>query len=187
MNSIINPSFRSKIQTMSSLIRYNNAIHIHDENVAEHSFYVALFTMAICDFLMVPTIIKYFSIQRALIHDVHEIELSDIPHNVKEEFPRLNDICLNFEEQFNNKHFPRMIGEEEAFGLEHMEVVNTIVVLADVLSVLQYSEQELSFGNKKFEEIKELAISRIEDSLNTLNKHFNKDQIFRLHKEIFLY
>ena len=81
---------RDILSRMSFMKRFNNEIHIHDENVAEHSFYVSFYSMAICDILGYKhnSPIRIGSIERALIHDIHETILSDIPHNVKESVER---------------------------------------------------------------------------------------------------
>ena len=79
MNNFLSKDGRDMLQRMSNMIRYNNAVHIHNENVAEHSFYVAMYAMCICDFLHTGDKFRAVAMEKALIHDVHDSEISDIP------------------------------------------------------------------------------------------------------------
>ena len=146
MNNFLSKDGRDMLQRMSNMIRYNNAVHIHNENVAEHSFYVAMYAMCICDFLHTGDKFRSVAIEKALIHDVHEIEISDIPHNVKHSMEGLSE-----------------------FSNTQQAVINIVVELADILSVRQYSQQEVEFGNvKRFGEIVESTNNRIDRCLEDL-------------------
>lgn len=161
---------RDKLQRMSNMIRYNNEVHIHDENVAEHSFYVAVYAMELCDVLKIEGILRGLIIEKALIHDIHEIELSDIPHNVKKASKELEDYCLEFEEKFNRKYFNSLMNSIDDCKL--CTYVDAVVELADVLSVKQYAQQEVMFGNtKKFSPILENANYRINKLIEVVSRY----------------
>lgn len=188
MSSLYSKEGRAKIQDLSSLIRYNNKLHIHDENVAEHSFYVALYTMELCNKLNIKDKYKLYAIQKALIHDVHEVEVSDIPHNVKAAFPKLLKVCNIAEEDFNLKTFPDFIEEENRLIEENKSIhsfLNEIVNLADVISVLQYASLEVQFNNKSFEEVVKSSVERINESLTLLSSVAYESDLNELRKEIF--
>lgn len=138
---------RDKLQRMSNMIRYNNEVHIHNENVAEHSFYVAVYAMEICDILEIYGELRGYIVEKALIHDIHEIELSDIPHNVKKNIDGFEDKCIEFEKDFNLCYFNDLMNDIRLS--ENSLLIESIVELADVISVKQYAQQELMFGNKK--------------------------------------
>lgn len=169
---------------MSALIRYNNVIHIHNENVAEHSFYVSLYTMEICNFFSLSEQLKTLAIEKALIHDVHEIELSDIPHNIKHEVAGLSELCIEYEEKFNKEHFPELLKNIHATDSKAL-LIECIVTLADTLSVLQYSEQELTFGNKHFVDVNSSAQERVGKLLKSLEAFFEKSKIDSLRAKIY--
>ena len=161
---------RDKLQRMSNMIRFNNEVHIHDENVAEHSFYVAVYAMELCDVLHIKNNLRSLIIEKALIHDIHEIELSDIPHNVKNGSKELMDYCLGFEEKFNKRYFKDLINAID--DCKVCTYVNAIVELADVLSVKQYAQQEVMFGNtKKFSPILNNANYRIDKLIEVISRY----------------
>ena len=161
---------RDKLQRMSNMIRYNNEVHVHDENVAEHSFYVAVYAMELCDVLHIKPELRNLIVEKALIHDIHEIELSDIPHNVKKASKELEDYCMAFEDKFNRRYFKNLI--ESIDDCKLCTYVDAIVELADVLSVKQYAQQEVMFGNvKKFSPILENANYRIDKLIEVISRY----------------
>lgn len=186
-NSFLSVENRDRMQIMSNMIRFNNAIHIHDENVAEHSFYVATYSMMICDELKIDGYVKLVCIQKALVHDIHEIEISDIPHNVKKNIEGLEKYCDEYEEEFNKKYFPNIYRLMNTQMTEdERSMINLIVLLADILSVKQYCSQELLFGNtKRFKEIERGADSRINACLLKLEKYIGYEEMLNLKKIIF--
>lgn len=184
-NSFLEKENRDTLQRMSNMIRYNNAVHIHSENVAEHSFYVAMYTMAICDFLHSGDVFRSVAIEKALIHDVHEIEISDIPHNVKHSMEGLAEQCVRFENEYNATHFPSLMAEYDKFSTVQKHLIDLVVELADILSVRQYSQQEVEFGNvKRFGEIVENTNQRIDKCLNELSLFIESRTINKLREMI---
>lgn len=177
---------RDKIQTMSNMIRYNNAVHIHNENVAEHSFYVSVYAMCLCDELEIHGTFRQVIIEKAITHDIHEIEISDIPHNVKKNIPGMIEFCNAYEQGYENARFPSLRRKFRELGEEGRKICQTIVTLADVISVLQYCEQEIQIGNtKRFEEIVNNTIPRVNEQLENLSMWYPKEKIENL-KDILL-
>lgn len=175
---------RDILSRLSNMKRFNNSIHMHDENVAEHSFYVALYSMEICNILRINGELRSVIIERALIHDVHEIELSDIPHDVKAKNPEILDFCLKFEEDYNNKNFPKIMARQD--NLRHeLDFIQNVVELADIISVKQYSLQECEFGNrKKFLPILSDTEKRINKIINYLYSVVDAELVKELENNI---
>ena len=73
----------TEIYHLKSIVRYNNRPKLSEETVAEHSFYVALIGLMICDELGTSTECKYEVMIKALLHDMPEMEINDITHDVK--------------------------------------------------------------------------------------------------------
>ena len=182
MSNMLTFNERKEIQNLSSLIRYNNKFHIHGENVAEHSFYVAFYTMQLCKFLEVSKEIESLAIKKALIHDVHEIELSDIPHNIKDENPSLYAFCTDKEYEFNETHFPDIVKEYREIDTVSGLLVDVIVNIADILEVLHYSEFEVLLGNVMFNEIMLSATKRIKEELEYFERILDKEKAEALRK-----
>lgn len=144
---------------LKNVIRYNTRNKLKDESVAEHSFYVALFTLKLCDDYNVDEKTKCQALIKALLHDMPEIELNDITHNVKE---RLN--LRPFLKQYEDKYFEDNYRQYCELMNKGNDLVNAIVVLADAMSVYQYTLNEISLGNST-EDMKSI----LEESKNRIN------------------
>lgn len=133
------------IYKLKDVIRYNCRKHLKDESVAEHSFYVALMAMMICDEKKITDakIIKD-SIVKSLLHDMPEIELNDITYNVKEKM-NLRPMLKSYEDAYYKKHFPKYA---ELMCDDSDNIVNTIMKLADTMSVKQFCLNEIEIGNR---------------------------------------
>lgn len=185
MNKFLSKNGRQQLQIMSNMIRFNNEIHIHDENVAEHSFYVALFSMLICDSIGLSGIVKQVCIEKALIHDVHEIEVSDIPHNVKAMIPGLIEKCNEIENKYNEEIFDVYHDESQILSAANRLIVSCVVNIADVLSVIQYSDQEICFGNvRRFDDVNCSAYVRLYKEMYKLEKLIGFEKVKKLGNEM---
>lgn len=147
------------LYSLKNMKRYNNTMTIKDESVAEHSFFVALFTLFISiergesnDQLLKNLII-------ALCHDLPEIEISDIPHNIKAKNKELSDLVESEENEWYETYMPN---EVKSIVGNDFKMEND-VLLADILSVVQYCNNEISLGNKNFEEILSSSYERINE------------------------
>lgn len=158
---------------LKNVIRYNTQNIIKKESVAEHSFYVALFALKICDIYKIDEATKSKAFIKALLHDMPEIELNDITHNVKEKL-NLRPFLKKYEDEYFEKYYPdyaKLMNDGD-------ELTNAIVLLADTMSVYQYSLNELSLGNqsKDIEDIFENSKYRIECCINKLEKLLSEEK-----------
>lgn len=126
------------------LTRYQNVPHLLDESVAEHSFYVALGCLLICDRLGESDQVKCKLMAAGLCHDLPEILLTDVPHNVKRRFPGIADAVSEAEAKVWRDYLPHL---SQYMALSDRE--EKILKLADSLSVVLYSTQELSLGRSE--------------------------------------
>lgn len=141
---LLNSAKLAKDYRLKDLIRYNTRTKITNESVAEHSYFVCLYVLEICNYFKVDNETKLEALSLAVIHDLPEIDLSDIPHDVKMKHKGLN------------KEFE--IVEEELFGklrnrfnlkpTENTNIANKIVKAADLYSVIQFCEHEKVLGNQ---------------------------------------
>ena len=153
-----------EIYKLKNIIRYNNKLTITKESVAEHSFYVALISLKICDIINAPNEVQYRCIVKALLHDMPEIELNDITHDVKE---KLN--LRSFLEKYELEYISKNFSEHKYLFEDKEQIVDLVVDLADILSVKQYALTELSIGNKTdvFDKILKETEER---EINTISK-----------------
>lgn len=159
---------------LKNLIRYNHRVRIKDESVAEHSYFVSLFTILICHKLQVNDGETLNALTYALIHDIPEIEISDIPHSVKSLNPELKRIIFDLEYDAIKKILPSFTDILFKCESGQMERVKAIVDLADVLSVLQYCALERRLGNTTLLDIEKESNERY------LNLTKNLNQIFKV-------
>ena len=73
-------TFSKDVDVLRSLIRYQNCNRLVNESVAEHSFYVAVFVLKLREYYDFNLEV---ALKTALIHDIPEARISDIPHNIK--------------------------------------------------------------------------------------------------------
>ncbi len=131
---------------MKHIIRYSNVQRITNENVAEHSFFVAANVLELSN--------EYkFSIGEALkmaiIHDMPEIYIDDVSHKVKTDFPNVKK-ALKEAEEMVVKEFSQTI-QDSFYEFDKQETVESLIVsLADVYQCLQYANHEIALGNSGY-------------------------------------
>lgn len=153
---------------LKNVVRYSTRTKINKESVAEHSFYVALFAVIICDRLNLGHDEIRRCLTKAILHDMPESELNDITHDVKVKL-HLYEYLEKYENEYFEKNFPK----HAALMKRKDETIESVIVdIADVLSVKQYTLNELRLGNQS-SEINEIyidACTRIDKYTNKLNK-----------------
>jgi len=151
--------FLNTTYKMKSLIRYNNTPRLVDESIAEHQYFVALIVYKLYDDYKFDMKI---ALQMSLFHDIPEIMLSDVPSNTKRMFPEISDALRK-----NQKKASDMIDSTMTPLIEDYENLATdealVVHLADILSIIQYTTQEVHLGNRYMEPILKSTTEMIED------------------------
>jgi len=160
------------IYRLKNIMRYNSRTKISTESVAEHSFFVALLALEICDQYQLNDELKLQVLIKAILHDMPEIELNDITYDVKERL-NLRPILKQYEDTYFNEHFRKY---SKLMNDCDNELINTVVVYADALSVYQYVEHEISLGNNHTDiyKIKSDTRTRLEEYRRKLNTLVNK-------------
>lgn len=105
--------------------------HRH-QSVAEHSFLVAMIAMRLCDVLDVDSSVRHNVLQHALMHDMPEVYIGDLPTPIKRMMG--DDLCdkiETFEERvtFAKMHCTPKDGQ-----------VELIVKIADMLEAVAFLE-----------------------------------------------
>lgn len=157
---------------LKSTIRYNNRNKITNESVAEHSFYVALYTLEICNNYNIKNDIVKIALEKALLHDMPERDISDIPYDVKNNIPELKKILKNKEKELEKELETRFKCEcQEDNEIEI--IIEKIVKMADNYSVYQYclKEQELGNSSNEFKKIEDRVRCDIFTDYDYLNEY----------------
>ena len=152
---------------LSKIIRYNHRNKLQDENVATHSFYVSLFCLKILSKLNLDKDADRQVLILAALHDMAESKTSDIPHDVKSNYPEMQRILDKIERDYYQKHWPQYFEDVYMPG----RLVSSIVKLADAYSVYQYCLNENMLGNISDEilNIKNEALTRINKYTEIIN------------------
>ena len=152
---------------LSKIIRYNNRTRLQNESVAEHTCFVSLFCLKIMAQLNLDHETERQVLILAALHDMAESKTSDIPHNVKANYPAMEDILTKIEEQYYKENWEKYI--EVMYN--HNDLVYNIVKLADAYSVYQYCMNERNLGNHSSdnEEILYEVQNRISGRIKTIN------------------
>lgn len=162
----------TKILTLGEIIRYNDRPKIKNESVAEHSFYVANNVIRICSLYNIPMEVKHEALEMAIAHDIPEVFTGDIGYITKRDNPELavalertelKQLKLNMPEHY-------LAFRNYVEGLKHRDLAAVIVKLADIISVLQYSNSEIELGNssKAMQDINIDAQERVQSYLEIL-------------------
>jgi len=161
MMPLLTNDYLMEVYKLKTLVRYNHRLRLTNESVAEHSFFTALFVLEICDKLSIEGKLKAKCIEYALLHDVPETILSDVPSDVKDLSETLRMLLQIFEDSFMEDNYPNYTSHSKD------EEILSVVKLADLYSVRQYCMVEAALGTKTldFADAVNERIDRLEEEL----------------------
>lgn len=163
------------VYKLSNIIRYSQQNKIKNETVAEHSYYVTWFVNRLCTKYELGDTIRLMALETALLHDIPEVITNDITYDVKRMIPEVPALLQPYEEEVIKEHSSRAY--KVLFNPEtHEEIIaKKVVKHADILSVLQYCQNEEMLGNKSFTELRRATEQRVKDSREDLVKAIKSD------------
>lgn len=166
---------------LKSIIRYNTRKHLKDESVAEHSFYVALISLKLCDMYKLDDDTTRKIVIKALLHDMPEIELNDITHDAKEKL-NLRQYLKKYEDEYYNVNFSKYA---QLMNTDR-GLISNVVDLADAISVYQFIDNEILLGNKapEIHDILKDTTIRINTLKNKLHTKLYMRSYYEKHKKI---
>lgn len=144
------------------ITRYSNIPRVRDENVAQHSFFVASLCLEIMEGLDKTKFSQAKVLTMAISHDWAEADIDDIAHNVKRDYPAIKK-ALKVAERKAMAKYPKYIQDVFQEYDETDTIESHIVQLADTLQCVQYLESEVNLGNRYMEPL-------LEESRNYLPK-----------------
>ena len=162
------------VYKLSNIIRYSQQNKIKNETVAEHSYYVSWFVNRLCTKYSLSDTIRLMALEAALLHDVPEVITNDITYDVKRMIPEVPGLLQPYEEEVIREHSLR--AHKVLFNPETNDeiVAKKIVKHADILSVLQYCQNEEELGNKNFTELRKATEKRVKESRDALIASINE-------------
>lgn len=129
----------------TEIIRYSNRSKMRTENIAEHSFYVAFYVILVGnDYNIKPEIINK-ACTLAVLHDYPEIYTLDLAHDFKYSHPDVKATFSKAEKDFISQYLPNI--KHYFDDLDQDTPESLLVHIGDALSVLLYTNRELSIWN----------------------------------------
>lgn len=152
---------------LSKIIRYNNRTRLQNESVAEHTCFVSVFCLKIMAQLNLDHETERKILILAALHDMAESRTSDIPHNVKANYPEMQDVLDRIERDYYEESWKKYF--EDVYNPDRL--CYNILKLADAYSVYQYCLNERNLGNNSSdnEEILREVQKRISMRIDVIN------------------
>lgn len=141
---------------LKNLTRFNTAPRITNESVAEHSYFVVYYAYILSRKIGFGKGMTNLCMMKALLHDVAEKEISDVPHNIKQKYPEIKEALKKAEIEWYQKNHKEYLHDGKKY-----DIIDYVVELADIYSVRQYCLYEISLGNSNMEEILKSSYERI--------------------------
>lgn len=140
------------------VMRFSTCYVVHQESVAEHSYYVALYALMISEWCRVQGIRIDIALllQRAICHDLEEAMTGDINRVFKHSSPELketidcvarNQLFVMLSNMFHDLHVQSRIGTFWSDAKLIATPEGAIIAFCDFLSVLSYMCQEVRGSN----------------------------------------
>jgi putative hydrolase of HD superfamily len=139
--------FYMQMLNLAHIKRYSVIPRIHEESIAEHSFFVAAIVMKLYD--------EYeFRVGHAtcmaILHDWTESYTDDITVLTKRKYPEIAKVVERVESKVAKKELSPMAYELWKEYKEGETVESKIVKYADTLQVIQYAQGEVNLGNSAY-------------------------------------
>lgn len=156
---------------MSFVPRWGITPRMHQSNIAEHSFYTALYVSQLCRLLKVVPSHALDAVNYALRHDALEIWTSDIPGPAKRDLISPDTLALY------QSDFGKAMGDEYVEAMRDQKVhghlgiryrISDLVKVADVLDQCFYLYSELLMGNTFVDRIYTRALGRLTRKIDDL-------------------
>lgn len=125
--------------------RYSMKPVVHQESVASHSFFVALAVLMLVDTYKFDV---NKAVKTAICHDLAEMEISDVNHMVKKNFPAVAK-ALQDAEVAIVQSFPSSL-QEYCVYYNDKSPESLVVHYGDTLQCMQYAMHEIRLGNRGY-------------------------------------
>ena len=147
------------LHRVSHVTRYSSQPVILKENVAEHSFYVALYALMVAEYLEDVSIDIGTLLRRALCHDLDESVTGDFQRKFKYSHPELKETISKYGGKFMCamlEDYEKVVGDAIYFDWHDAKDDTTegqIISVADYLAVVAYIIREHRLGNRYIQQL----------------------------------
>ena len=161
-------NYLEDIYILSHIKRYSTVHTLRTESVAEHSFNVAaiLFRLHEDYEFNLPE-----AVTMAIVHDMPEMELNDVPRIIKQRYPLIKDAFRACELDVIDELPMPVRAYLQTY--EQMDTVEAkMVKFADVIQCKQYAHTEMKLGNHGYmEDVYHASLKRINEMKEELKHH----------------
>ena len=160
-------AFFERLKTMSSIRRFGTLPMIESEDVASHSYNVAIMALMIADYEPELKVDREALLRKALFHDFEETILSD-PIKHRFQGGKLGRLLKEIvPELIENEIFKELPAPLKALYVRSaldakLDLEGEIVAAADAMDIVMTSLRELKMGNRYFENIFEVGLKMLE-------------------------
>jgi len=138
----------TELYKLQGITRYSNIPRNHDENVAQHSFFVSSLCIELYNELKDTMKLDLGNMLLiATVHDWPEAEIDDVAHNVKRKYPKVKEALQEAELEYISKYPTNVINAFVEY-LEGKTPDSKVVHLADAMQCVQYTKVEVKTGNE---------------------------------------
>jgi len=160
--------FVQKLRGMDCVVRWNQHPRIKDENVAQHSFHVAVFVLILGKMSGLDEAQLHYLVTCALLHDTEESITSDLPALIKR---RVTDGWS----ELVSIATAELYEDAEPLKKYALDSELLIIKMADAFAALMYADTEVAMGNTLFVQIRAELIWRIYDKAKKMEQTLGKN------------
>ncbi len=154
---------------LSNIERFNTRPRIQKESVATHSYFVSLYASLLADYAIKQgqTVDVAKAIKKALLHDIEESVAGDVKKPIKalmlDAYNKIADISV----KTILEHLPDEVKDEYLDLALHTpetgegDFESLIVSIADDISGVVYSKEEMNMGNNYFRHVLQDYMKRL--------------------------
>lgn len=155
---------------LAHIRRYSSYPVIRPENVAEHSFYVALYGMMVAEDLRRRGYVVDLGLvaQKAISHDISEALTGDVVRSFKYATDYIHEAISMTEQSLTERSMPDFLHDLWCEAKDS-SIEGRIIAFADVLCVVAYMYEEWLSGNRHMrvvtKEAKDFILKFTEDAM----------------------
>lgn len=154
--------FKYRERMLAWVPRWSVLPRVHTQSVAEHSFFVALYTDQLCTILEWDEARKYRALAYAVRHDMEEVITGDIMGPIKRMLVD-NDAALALRESIYSG-----LGEYYVGGMSPTQEVRDVVKAANCIDEFFWLSQEVSMGNRSVMVMQVAVLKRADKALKRI-------------------
>lgn len=158
--------FDARERDLAIVSRWTITRNIRQQNVAEHSFYVALWALRVGELLNWAPSELYVLVQRALHHDMSEVFSGDLPSPFKKTLGEAGKAeTFNYLLKNNLATYPLTTSLDDQCDL--------IIKFCDLVEAIVKITEEQSMGNKTLDGCYEELLDKIRTIANQIDREYD--------------